>query len=37
MLNVAVDVITEDWPEKIQKYAVVPGFVEHVKGDAPIR
>lgn len=30
MLNVAVDVITEDWQEKVDKYKPGPGFAEEL-------
>jgi hypothetical protein len=32
MLNVAIDVIVEDWPEKLQGYKPTAGFKEHLNG-----
>jgi hypothetical protein len=30
MLNVAIDVIVEDWPEKMQGYKPTAGFQDHL-------
>ena len=38
MLNVAIDVMTEDWGEKLKDYEPKPGFKEHLKeGKEPVR
>jgi hypothetical protein len=37
ILNVAMDVMVEDWGEKLKEYEPTPGFKEHLKdGKMPV-